>query len=362
MKILFVLEYYYPHIGGVESLFKSLIDTLSAQGHQIIVLTNRYDDTLPKVEHFENLTIKRYKFYNRYLFTFLAWLPGLTLAKEVDLIHTTSYNAALPAWVIARLRGKKIVVTFHELWGDLWFELPWMSSFARRLHYSFERLLTYLKFDRFVAVSEFTKNKLISSGITEDRVIRIYNGVEYAHDLSKYRQIGSRQVFTFTYFGRIGYSKGLDILIGAVGEVAKIRQDFILQLIVPKEQMLDRVYDMIDDNNLKDRVIFHHELPKEELYRYIGQSDTVVIPSYSEGFCFAAVETMTIGTPILSSGQGALHEVVSGQHIEITTFDISGMAIALIKAIEGDWDYTEVNRFPLHKTVEAYIDLYHKLL
>jgi len=52
MKILFILEYYIPHIGGVESLFKALIERLDHTGHHVTVLTNRYDPSLQAEERF----------------------------------------------------------------------------------------------------------------------------------------------------------------------------------------------------------------------------------------------------------------------------------------------------------------------
>ena len=69
MKILFVLEYYEPHIGGVETLFKSLAHQLVQKGHEITVVTNRYDAKLSAHEVIDGVEVYRYRFYNRYLFT-----------------------------------------------------------------------------------------------------------------------------------------------------------------------------------------------------------------------------------------------------------------------------------------------------
>ena len=46
MKIIFFLEYYYPNIGGVETLFKNLIDSLAQENHKITIITARpYPDS-----------------------------------------------------------------------------------------------------------------------------------------------------------------------------------------------------------------------------------------------------------------------------------------------------------------------------
>jgi multimeric flavodoxin WrbA len=45
MKILFVLEHYYPHTGGVEILFKNLCEGLVKKGHEVEVITTRLANT-----------------------------------------------------------------------------------------------------------------------------------------------------------------------------------------------------------------------------------------------------------------------------------------------------------------------------
>jgi len=124
MKILFVLENHYPKIGGVETLFKDLTDVLAEEGHTITVLTNRSpsENLKAKESYHPNLTIIRKTLYNRYLFTFFAWIPAFFLARKHDFIHTTSYNAALPAYIAGFLSRKKTIITFHEVWAKMWFD------------------------------------------------------------------------------------------------------------------------------------------------------------------------------------------------------------------------------------------------
>ena len=78
-------------------------------------------------------------------------------------------------------------------------------------HYLFEQILVHLPFDRFIAVSHFTGDRLARHTVPESKIVVIYNGIDYAalndyrHDPPKY--------FTYCYFGRLGISKGLDVLL-----------------------------------------------------------------------------------------------------------------------------------------------------
>lgn len=364
MRILFILEYYYPHIGGVETFFKSLTEQLEDNHHHVTIITNRYQNQLAAFEEHGNIRIIRKKYYNRYIFTFLAWISALKYARESDLIHTTSYNAAVPAWICSKLTGTKAIITFHERWGNLWYEIPWMSGLSRKLHYFFEWLITKFKFEKFVAVSDFTKDKLIEGGVDANRVMRIYNGIDYSQIQAVRQRDTSSEIFTFLFFGRVGYAKGVDLLIESFKMFLKNGGQAKLIMVLPSERTVLYNYVKKDIRHLEKQghLELKSDLEYNNLQHLIAAVDAVVIPSYSEGFCFAAVETMSIGTPIISSGQGALSEVVCGQHITVTSFDESALAVAYENAVKGNWNHTEKKKFPLQETIDQYISLYQEIL
>jgi len=104
--------------------------------------------------------------------------------------------------------------------------------------------------------------------------------------------------------------------------------------------------------------IWHHDLSTEKLHEVIAASSCVVIPSYSEGFCFAAVETIALKVPLISSGRGALTEVVSGKYLQLTALTLPLLTEALSKAIEGKWEESPVMRFEISQTLSQYMALY----
>ncbi len=362
LHLLYVLENYYPNIGGVENLFKKLVERLAAQGHRVTVITTRLSKSDPAVEFAGQVRIFRYRFYNRYFFSLLALFPVLRHAGACDLIHTTSYNAAFPAFLGALLRRKKIIVTFHEVWASLWFRLPYMSRVGQCLHYLFEQMLLRLPFDCFVGVSKSTTADLLKAGIPPQKVKTIYNGIEY-EDFRKEQLPDERPAnppFTYTYFGRLGVSKGLDILIEAAGIFKNSYPDSLLKMIIPTTPpaFFKRIRADIAEAGLGRYVKLYHELPFAQLKEELRRSDCVVIPSLNEGFCFAAVESIALDVPIISSGQGALQEVVSGRFIKMKKPDAAALVEALLRAAVGDWEQSPVLKFELADTVAAYEVLY----
>jgi len=240
-----------------------------------------------------------------------------------------------------------------------------MGTIGKWGHYLFEQFLLKLPFDKFIGVSKSTTSNLLQAGITSHRVSTIYNGLVY-DDFTPMQSLSKpqREDYIFTYFGRLGISKGLDLLLPAAIDICQKYPNAKLQLIIPKvpEPFLNNIKSTIQSSILKDHTILQHELSFEELKHTLVQSDCVVIPSYSEGFCFAAAECIAMGVPIISSDQAALKEVVSGQFIKMQDFSKNALIDAMEKAYNGKWEYTPIKKFELATTIQQYKNLYRELL
>ena len=360
-KILFVLEHFYPYIGGAEKLFYQLATSLVQKGFDVTVVTTLYERGLKKEETHEGVKIIRVNCFNRFGFTFFSLPKVFRYAKGADFIHTTTYNAALPSILVGMFLRKKVLVTFHEVWAELWKKLPFTNVLSRNAFYYFEKLLLKLPFYRFVAVSEFTKSKLVENGIPEEKVILIYNGIDYSQ-FEKYNHTPP-ETFTYTYFGRLGISKGLDLLIPAVASFRKTYPNSRLKLILPKRPkgLYLQIINLIASHNLEAHIDLLHNLPQEKLYHELLNSTCLVIPSYSEGFCFAAAEGVALGVPIISSHQGALKEVVSGKHIYMENQSIEALNQALEKAYKNDWSQSEAKYYDFEDSLKGYLEIYDGL-
>jgi len=361
MKILFVLEYYYPNVGGIEKLFKKLAEALVVEGNEVMVLTNRFDRTLLSEEMINGVLVRRLNLKNRFFFSFFSLPVVLKCAKKFDLIHTTSYNAALPASFAGKLLNKKVIITFHEVWGNLWFKLPFINSIQKTLFYLYEKLILTLPFYKFIAVSDSTKQSLINHGISPQKIIRIYNGIEYKSKINEETMPSTN--FTFTFLGRLGVSKGLDLLIPATERFIKDYPESIFQIISPDnpKNIKQKIENLISKYHLAENIKWFKNLDSNQIEEKLLSSDCLVISSYSEGFCFVAAEAVALGVPIISSDKAALKEVVSGKFIKMKTLDSEGIYEALVKARNEEYEVTPIKIFLFQDTLEAYLKLYQSI-
>lgn len=178
--ILFLLEYFTPHIGGVETLFMKLIDGILAEGHTVTVVTSRYDQDLALVEQYaDNCTIYRVG-HNRFDFMRYGYQKANKICHHhhVDIIHATTFMAAVPAGVLKRTTGLPTVLHVHEIYGSLWYRfIGPLGFFSIILEHIIFRVL---RFDKYLCVSNYTKNNLrISYGIKDKKLLTVYNAIDY---------------------------------------------------------------------------------------------------------------------------------------------------------------------------------------
>lgn len=362
MRILFVLEHFHPYIGGAENLFRQLTKELADQGFNVTVVTSKHHKSLASFERIDRVSVYRVNCFNRYFFTLMSLPRIFKEARYCDLIHTTTYTAAIPAWLIGLIRKKRVILTFHEVWGDLWFKLPYANKWSKTLFYWFEQVLLRISFDHYIAVSDYTRDCLIRNNISTHKVSRIYNGLAYEEfdDV----KLNAPTRFTFTFMGRLGISKGIDLVLPAAAIFREKYPDSLFQFIIPKTptSLFELIKRDIKSLGLEEWILMRHELEKDELLTAMRQSSVILIPSYSEGFCFVAAEASAIGVPVISSQKGSLLEVVSGRFLPMDVFSVDALVEALILAKNQKWQESSVKTFLLSDTIKQHMSLYTKLL
>jgi glycosyltransferase involved in cell wall biosynthesis len=117
MRILTVLTYYRPHTSGLTIYAERLAKAFVRRGHQVTVMTTRFDPSLPLEETLDGVKVVRVPVALRVSKGVLAPTFGLVatkLAWEHDVVqmHLPQFDAPGVA-LRARLFGKPAVLTYH---------------------------------------------------------------------------------------------------------------------------------------------------------------------------------------------------------------------------------------------------------
>ena len=351
--ILYLLDYYLPHAWGVETVFEQIISRSVEKGYQVIVLTSLYDPKLKKLEKQDNLRIIRTGRWRKSFIRSGFWTGRKLLKREkIDFIHTSTYWGAIPASLLGILFKKKVLITVHEIFGQLWKQYkPWRSA---RIYQVFEWLIFQLPYSIYHCVSLYTLNSLrIAYWIADEKLRLIYNGVDHNFwDRSKISTDEKNTIrekyqlwtyFSLLYFWHTGISKGIDTLLEAVPELLAQSED--LQLIfnfIPAQrdtEIKTRLFSLLEKLPPKaaKRVKVYNGLPKSELRALVSQVDGVIAPSLSEGFWSVHTETLALGTPLITTAISSLPEVTGGKTIMMRPWDKSSLLSAVQKLKKSEY-------------------------
>lgn len=371
MRILFVIENYLPHIGGVEVVFKNLAEGLAAKGHDVSIITHQPKNT-KRYEELNGVKIHRIScLQSRYLFSFLAIPKAIMHARKADIVHTTTFNGALPAWIASKLARKKCAITVHEVWIGKWREYTNMGKPEAWAHNLLERLIYILPFDKYIAVSNSTRNQLLSIGKKEQKTTTIYNALDYKHfngknhrgkDIRREHQL--EDAFVCLTYGRAGPSKGLEYAIKAIPLINVPKLKYVLILSKDRQYLLRlrKIKALIKKLQIENKVILLEPVPHKELPSYIKAANCVIVPSLSEGFGYTAAEACALGVPVVATNTTSLPEVISGKYILVSPKSSEEIATAVERVHNKKYTKTPLKRFELEDNIKGYMKVYEELL
>lgn len=361
LSVLFVLEYYPPHIGGVETMFAALGEELARRGHRVRVFTGSVPGA-PEREVRGGVEVVRVPLGRARRLRFTFGMAGRLAppAREADVVHASTYAGTWSAVRAAKRAGKPVVVSVHEVWQELWKRVPHVPALQRWTAPWQERFLLRLPYDAYAAVSNSTLERLrpFTRGTP---CFRVPAPVSVPDEP---RWSPPPPPFTFLYFGRPGHWRGLDLLLEAFAARRAAGSSARLELILSAEPARERAVltRFASRLNLGDALQIRDSLPRPALFQRLASAHAAVFPSLSEGFGLAATEACALGVPVVASDAGSLPEVVSGRCLFFPAGDATALARAMERAEAGGWEERPPLRFPVEASVDALLDLYRSIM
>ncbi|MEM3126728.1 MAG: glycosyltransferase family 4 protein [Candidatus Woesearchaeota archaeon] len=369
LKLLFVLENYYPLFGGAETVFVNLCEGLAKKGHEVRVVVQK----IPGTKNYEvknKIKIYRVDSFSRYFYPFVAIPLVWKLAREADVIHTSTYTGAGPAWLAARLQRKPIVITMHEVLGKKWsLTLPWPSSW---LHHFLEWIIVKLGYTKYICVSKNTQNDLLNY-VKKQKTTVIYNGFDWKFwNPKKYSGNEIRRKLTLSdnyvvfFYGRPGFSKGLEFLIKAMPKIVdKIPDARLLALVTQDKQYQKRfkkIMKIVKDLKIEPLCNILPSTSAKELPNYVAAADVVVVPSLTEGFGYTTVESCAMNKPIVASNVGSIPEVIFGRYVLVEPKNPDAIAEGVLKVYNREWLTSKKKNFSWKKNIDEHLKIYQRLI
>ena len=218
---------------------------------------------------------------------FAVRLLGPLLRERFDVIDCNEhpYFPLFTCKIVRTLKGGRLFATWHEVWGDYWYEYMGAAGAAGRL---VERAASRMS-DGLIAVSERTAADLRALGVKSDRITVVPNGIPLAH----IRQVPpSGDACDVIYAGRLIKDKHVDVLIRACAGT-QVRLTVIGD--GPERASLEALA-----AELKVPVTFTGFLEEDALIGRLKAAKVFVLPSTREGFSITTLEAMACGLPVIT--------------------------------------------------------------
>ena len=205
---------------------------------------------------------------------------------------------------------------FIDLSGGLWTAMR-MSALVSEGHQRFCALME--KADRVVAVCDWVADVLRLNGVPENKLVLSRQGLLGTPSSGRRLERNPRQPLRLAYFGRIDWTKGIDILIEALAQIPEAL--VTLDVYGVNQPGSDPYFAGLCGMAANDsRIVFHATVPPDDVVATMYAYDLVAVPSrWLETGPLVVLEAFAAGTPVLGARLGGIAELV--------THDVDGLLV-----------------------------------
>jgi glycosyltransferase involved in cell wall biosynthesis len=327
IKIL-IIHNYYQQPGGERVAVEAQVSLLRERGHSVVLYTK------------DNKALEQYNLLHKaalFPHAFFSWesyrqIQALVRKQRPNVAHVHNVFPLISPAVYRALKDARvpIVQTVHNFrflcsnglfytrghlcerckYGNTFHAVRWRcyrNSYSLSALYAFtiglHRLWgTFQMVDCFIALTKFTAQKLVESGLTTRDKVSVL-GDFLPDSLPNSGSFERREPYV-VYLGRLSLEKGVDVLIEAVSELP-------LNLKVlgcgPQAEALQALTRQLESHHVE----FLGYIAGNKKWDLLRQAMATVVPSVCyETFSLAVLESLVVGTPVVASNLGSLPYVI----------------------------------------------------
>ena len=319
MKIALVCPASLPatQFGGIVFLAVDLAREISALGHDVTIYTtdldfsngpNKFSKELPRIEKFENFTIKRtHSWFSVKLFFINPSIYKQLSEDKPDIIHTIGLRSfqSIMAWLVSKKTNVPLIST--DQGGLTTHPFLEQSGIIFKLIYKIQDhfIKSVLKHSSIVCAANEYEKKIFLELYEKSNVEIVRNGVNLKSLVSNknFKEHYSIDSNFILFVGRFSKSKGIDVLLDAIN---KIKDDLVklnTKLVI---MGVDFGYESdmmttIQQNDLGRVIKIIKNPPREDVISAYGESELLVLPSVWELSPLVPLESFAFKKPVIST-------------------------------------------------------------
>lgn len=331
MKIL-IVHNYYQIAGGEDGVLENEVELLKNGGHNIISYTVNNEYITSFFNKLFTLIGGPFSFssYRKFLKVLVKELPDVVHIHNyfpllspsifyacnklnIPVVHTLhNYRAVCPTALLmhdGKVEERSIKKTAWWAVSNKVYRNSYVGSLSLTVMVELHKKMGtwQTKVDRFIALTEFARQKYIEAGWPADKIAVKPNFI--ADPFTGASSLDKKGGYAL-FVGRLSEEKGIDILFDAFKKV-----DFPLKVIGegPLKEFVEE--------NSNENLVFLGRKEKGDVLELVKNSSFIIMPSiWYEGFPMVLVEAFACGTPALVSKLGSMEEIINdgttGFHFE----------------------------------------------
>ena len=372
VKILFVIDG--MEFGGGERVFTQIINGLPFDQYELFLASGRQDSFYQAISQ---TPVQRYPidFSNRFNPAIMVRLIKIIKDHKIDIVHGQGARAEFFARLASGLFCRSRYISTIAMPVEGYDVGPMKGRLYKALDRFSEKFVDY-----FLVVSSVLKQAMIQGhGIPQEKVVKIYNGIETEHYKPHDQEVGRRRV-------RQEYSvNDSEILIGSLGRLVWQKGfEYFLQSIPILIQYLPKArFMLVGEGPLRqelegqarslgihDRLLFTGH--RNDIKDMMAAMDIIVIPSLLEGFPMITLEAMAMEKPIVTTAIDGITEQIRDGMEGLLIAPKSPLALAqAVKRLVDDPGYARslginarakvIRAFSVRKMITETIKVYETL-
>lgn len=300
---------------------------------------------------------------------------------DIINLHNIHGNYVNHRLLFTYLKNKKVVVTMHDCfmltgrcahfadekntcngWLDECRKCPYLSFYpssllfdkAHELYIKKREFISECEDLVFVAISDWIKQIAVKSGINEDKIVKIANGINIHHDAIRHdvsERTKKRIIGVATLWAN---QKGLQEF------------NYLAEQLDPHEYEIVLIGRILKKDHVDGRIVQLGLCDSQSTLNEIANSDLLVLPTYVDTFPTVLIEALFAGTPVLSYDVGGCKEITGDCGLFVEKGDRQGLVRIIEQqaylAMSKDKIRQRATLFTEEAMISSYMDLFDGMM
>ena len=350
--------------GGAEQVCVTLLNNCVRIGYEVELIVlhlkdSKYLNRVSKRVKIVNLNTERVRYSLWKLLKYLYWYkPDICVIFNYQISIAVSF---LNLFISPRIKIiSRCINTLSYKLNSINILLKYVNKIVIKSAYSYS--------DIIISQSEGMKNDLVNNfRINYSKIKTINNPLNELIESNINKDNDIKEDYLFC-IGRLEKQKNFKMAIESFAQLSH-KFPYLKLKIAGIGLLKEELKELTIRLGIKDKVEFIGFVEGNSLIRYYRKARLTLLTSLFEGFPNVLIESMALGTPVISvncpSGPSEIIEdKING--ILVESYNSEDFAKAIISGLEFDWDYESVKnttrRYSSQLIVNKYIRIIEELL